>query len=177
MKLDGRVKVALSREEAWQRINDPDVLRRCAPGLTELVQTRDDRFDAVIELALPAIKGRFEGVVEFVERAPPERLRVQFSGKGAAGFVVGDVALELLPDGAATEFAYEAELQVGGTVARLGQRMISGVAKSMAAEFFEALERATPGGPGEPAPSLAAPPLLALLRLLLRSLRRLFGAR
>ena len=173
MKLDGRVRVALPREEAWRRINDPDVLRRCVPGLTELVQTRDDHFDAVIEMALPAIKGRFEGSVEFVERAPPERLRVQFSGKGAPGFLLGDVALDLLPGGAATEFAYTAEVQLGATVARLGQRMISGVAKSMAAEFFEALERATPGAPSEPAPSLAASLLVALLRLL----PRLFGAR
>ena len=55
--------------------------------------------------------------------------------------------------------------------------MISGVARSMAAEFFEALERATPGAGSESGPPRAAAPLVALLRLLLRSLRRLFGAR
>jgi hypothetical protein len=85
------------------------------------------------------------------------------------------VSIHLRPDGGATEFAYVAEVQVGGRVARLGQRMISGVAKSMAAEFFEALERAAPGAPGEPAPSVAPPPLIALLHLLLRPLRRMLG--
>lgn len=170
MKIDGSERVATAPALAWQRINDPDVVRRCAPGLVRLEETRPDHFEARIELELPAVSGGFDGSIDFVERTPPEALRLRVSAKGAPGFVSGDVTLRLCERDGGTEFRYEADVQVGGRVARLGQRMISGVAKDMAAQFFRAFERIDEVPAGE---SAAPGPLAAFLGLVWRALLRL----
>ncbi len=178
MKLEGRAHIAAPPDVAWQRINDPDVVRRCAPGMQSLEAEGPDRYAAVLEIALPALKGRFTGHVEFLERHPPDRLRVRIDGKGGTGFVRGDIHLALAPADPAgtggTDFHYSADVQVGGQIARLGQRMISGVTKEMAGQFFEALDRIDATAPGA---SAAPSPLVAFLQLAWRSLLRVLGLR
>ncbi len=172
MRIEGRERVATAHPLAWQRINDPEVVRRCTPGLERLEETEPDHFEAVIELKLPAVRGRFEGEVEFLEREAPERLRLRVEAKGAPGFVHGEVTLRLsgAPDG--TEFHYQAEIQVGGQIARFGQRMVSGIAKDMAAQFFRAFDRIDELAPGE---SAAPSALRAFLELVWRGLMRALG--
>ena len=168
MRIEGRLVVPLSRSEAWRRLNDPSVVLRCAPGLERLEETRPDHFDAVLDLKLPAVTGRFSGTLDLLERIEPERLRVRLQGKGQTGFVEAEATLELFAEDSGTRVSYVADVQVGGQVARLGQRMISGVAKEMAREFFEALG----GGANNPAP---ASPWRALLRAVWRALLNLLG--
>ncbi len=149
MRIEGRERVPLPREEVWARLNDPDVLRRCTPGLERLEVTGPDRYEAMLEVRLPAITARFNGSVDFLEREEPERMRMKLRGKGPAGFVEGEVELRLTPLGGGTEVSYTADVQVGGQVARLGQRMISGVTQEMARQFFDLFGRpeevSTPG--------------------------------
>ncbi len=114
------------------------------------------------------------------------------AGKGAPGFVNGEATLVLAESGPGTEVRYEADVTVGGQIARLGQRMISAAAKEMAGQFFEAFDghakaaanAATPAPAGaSPAPgttvAVAAPPpaspLRAFLQLVFRTLRNLLG--
>ena len=173
MKLEGSELVETPLAEAWKRINDPDVLRACAPGLRSLEPRGPDCYDAVLELKLPALAGRFTGTVEFRERREPELLRFSLRGKGAQGFIEAAVELRLAETDEGTQFRYAADLQVGGVLARLGQRMLSGIAREMAGQFFEALERWRPDGVGVAARS----PVRALLLLVWRSLLRLLGLR
>ncbi len=151
MRVEGRERVPLAIEEAWRRINDPETMRACTPGLERLEETSVDHYEALLELRLPAITGRFTGTVDFLERREPELLRLRMKGKGPPGFVDGEVTLRLSACDDGTEVQYEADVHVGGQVARLGQRMISGVTQEMAGQFFEAFGRsgvdATPAQP------------------------------
>jgi hypothetical protein len=97
---------------------------------------------------------------------------MRLAGKGPPGFMNGDAELVLRPAGGGTEFQYAADVQVGGQIARLGQRMVSGVAKDMALQFFAAFERIDQVPVGQ---SVAPSPLVAFLQLIWRSLRRLFS--
>jgi len=180
VKLEGRELVPLPRDRAWAAINDPQLVCRATPGMESLEEVAPDRYSAVIELALPAINGRFEGSMEFVERSAPDRLKLRFEGRGGPGFVNGEAALELADAEGGTEFRYTADVRVGGAVARLGQRMISGVSQEMAGQFFEELGRQGAVGASEsPAGTAALPvrpsPLVAALRLAWRSLLRILG--
>ncbi|MEE9217790.1 MAG: carbon monoxide dehydrogenase subunit G [Acidobacteriota bacterium] len=172
MRIRGRERVELPLEEVWRRINDPEVLRRCTPGLETLEQTRPDHFEAVLVLELPAIKGRFAGSVDYLERSAPARLRLRLQGKGPIGFVRGEATLELRAEHQATQVHYIADVQLGGQIARLGQRMISGMVKEMAGQFFEALGGSA-GAQG--APPGAPPAPRALLRLAWRTILNLLG--
>ena len=172
MKIQGRERTRTPPELAWQRIIDPQVILRCTPGLTRLEETEPDCYAATLELKLPAIRGRFEGTVVFVELRRPDRVQLRVSGKGAPGFVNGEVSLVLEPEGEGTAFAYEADVEVGGHVARLGQRMISGVAKDMARQFFQAFDRLDQVPEDA---SAAASPLVAFFALLWLSIKRALG--
>ena len=174
MKLEGRQIVDLPLEAAWERLLDPRVLRACTPGLEKLEPRDADHCDAVLEVKLPAISGRFEGTLEYLERRPPDQLRLRLQGKGAVGFVDGEVALELARVDEGTSIHYAADVQVGGQVARLGQRMLSGVTREMAGQFFAAFERWRPEAPEE----VVAPGAgRSFLQLVWRSLLRLLGLR
>ena len=182
MKVEGREKISIAVSDAWRGVNDPSILRACTPGLTRLDETSPDQFEATLELKLPAVSGRFEGRVVILERDEPSRLKLRLEGKGGPGFVNGEAELHLGADADGTAVHFEADVQVGGQIARLGQRMISGVTKEMAGQFFEALEReAAPGeaaaaGGEVPGSTAFRPnPLSSFLQLAWRTLLNLLG--
>lgn len=174
MKLEGRQVIDTPLAQAYERIIDPRVLRACTPGLEKLEARDADHYEALLEVRVPAITGRFEGTLEFLERVPSERVKLRLAGKGPVGFVDGEVTLSLAAVDEGTSVAYVADVQVGGQVARLGQRMISGVTREMAGQFFAAFEKWRPEAPEE---KVAAPPAKSFFQLLWRTLLRLLGLR
>ena len=191
MKIEGQARIALPAARVFEALLDPAVLRASTPGLVRLEETSPGHFEATLEVKLPAITGRFEGSVDVAEREPPARAKLRLRGKGAPGFVDGAAEFSLAEEGGATLVRYAADVTVGGNVARLGQRMLSGVAKELAAQFFETFERVTAAqaasaaaapaaGAGDTAlqpASLPEPPnaLLAGLQLAWRLLLRALG--
>jgi carbon monoxide dehydrogenase subunit G len=170
--------------QTFARLLDPAVIRRCTPGLEKLEEVAPGRFDALLEVKLPAVSGRFSGSIEHLERVEAERLALRLTGKGPPGHVDGRASFALAPVPEGTEIAWQADVQIGGVIARLGQRMLSGVAKEMAGQFFEAFgaiarEASAPGAgaPVAPAPAQAKSPLLAFVQLAWRSLLRWLGLR
>jgi len=184
VRIEGRERVATPRGAVWTGLNDPAVLRSCTPGLTRLDETAPDHFDAVLELALPALNGRFEGSVDIVERVAGERMKLRLKGKGPPGFVDGTAELSLADaEDGGTQLGYAVDVQIGGQIARLGQRMLFGVTKEMLGQFFEALERTLRPAPAAAsaqasaaaAPARAPSALAALLQLAWRTLLHLIG--
>ena len=171
MKIDGRVTVATPLADAWTRINDPRVMERCVPGLESLEQKGKSHYDAVLDLKLSALQGRFSGSLDFLERRAPDFLHVRVQGKGGAGFVDADVELQLAETDEGTEFRYETDVLLGGQVGRLGERTTSGLTRELAGQFFEAFEH----WESDASTKAAHPPAWAFLRLLWRALLRVFG--
>lgn len=139
MKIHGTNEIAASREVVFDALANPQILQRCIPGCESLEQTGDDAYIATMKAGVGAIKGRFKGHVRLEEMQRPAHYRMIVDGKGAPGFVkgTGDFQLEELNGG--TMIAYEGEMQVGGVIAGVGQRMIEAAAKMLAAQFFKAL--------------------------------------
>jgi uncharacterized protein len=188
LRIEGEERIALPIARVFEAFADAAVLRASTPGLVRLEETTPGHFEATLELKLPAISGRFDGSVDITLREPPSRMKLRLKGKGPPGFVDGSADLALREAEGATWVRYAADVTIGGQVARLGQRMISGVAKELAGQFFEAFERAAgAGAPGarppalagaaEPVAALPAPPsqLRAGLQLLWRLLLRALG--
>jgi hypothetical protein len=140
MKIEGTHELRAPRERVFQLLTDPSVLQRCITGCESLEQTGADEYAATLRSGVGAIKGVFRGNVRLSEIRPPEHYRITVDGKGQPGFVKGTGEFDLTEQNGATNIAYAGDLQVGGTIAGVGQRMVQGAAKMMAAQFFAALE-------------------------------------
>ena len=152
VKLEGTHELEASRERVYQSLVNPEVLQRCIPGCERLEKTGENTFAATIKTGVGSIKGVFDGKVRLEDLREPEHFRIVVEGKGAPGFLKGSGDLDLEANGAITKVNYSGDVQVGGTIASVGQRMIQGTAKMMAAQFFTCLDAEAKTEVGEPPP-------------------------
>jgi len=123
-------------------MQDPEVLARAMPGCESLEKIGDDEYRMKMKMALASISGNFEGKVRIADQNPPSSFRLIVEGAGKIGFVKGEGLLQLSPvegNPNSTEVSYDGDVQVGGTIAAVGQRLIDGTAKMMIRKFFEKL--------------------------------------
>lgn len=152
MKIEGTHFINASRERVYECLIDPDVLKRCIPGCERLEKTDENSYSATIRTGVGAIKGVFTGTARLEEMRPPEHCRIVVDAKGTPGFVKGSGDLDLAVENDGTLVTYAGDLQLGGTIASVGQRMIQATAKMMASQFFTALEAEAKTDVGEPPP-------------------------
>lgn len=136
MKIQGSYDLPASRDRVWQALLDPDQLAKAIPGCERLDAAGPDEYKATLKVGVAAVKGTFEGKVRLSDREPPARYRMLVEGSGAPGFVRGEAAMELSEVEGRTRVAYDADVQIGGLIAGVGQRMLGGVAKMMLDQFF-----------------------------------------
>ncbi|MCP5113722.1 MAG: carbon monoxide dehydrogenase subunit G, partial [bacterium] len=99
-----------------------------------------DEYRMKMKAGLGSVSGLFDGKVQITDRSPPDSFRMIVEGAGKIGFLKGDGVLRLSGNPGATEVAYDGEVQVGGTIAAVGQRLIGTTAKVMIKKFFARLE-------------------------------------
>ncbi len=156
MNLDGSAVLHGTPEEVWTVITDPAVLARTIPGCESLQRTGEDEYRMDVAVGVGAIRGTYAGEVRLTDQQRPTSYVMHASGAGAPGNVRATVTIELQPTDEGTTLTYSADAVVGGPVAGVGQRMITGVAKRMAGQFFTAIDRElTSGAPVETAPAAA----------------------
>ena len=143
MKIAGTHEVHARRERVYALLTDPEVLQRCIPGCESLETIGENAYAVTIKAGIGAIKGTFKGNVKLEDMRPIEHYRIVVDGKGTSGFVKGAGNFDLEERDATTVISYQGEMQVGGLIAGVGQRMIEGAAKMMASRFFNALAAET----------------------------------
>lgn|SRR5690606_5592141 len=152
MKVTGSAVLHASREQVWQALTDPAVLVRTIPGCLRLEATAPDAYAMTVTAGVGTIKGVYAGDVRLHDQHAPGSFVLSASGAGAPGTVSCDVAVTLSEDGdAATQVAYSADAVVGGMIGGVGQRMLAGVAKKTAGEFFAAVDDVLAGREAVPA--------------------------
>jgi uncharacterized protein len=145
MKIEGSQTLNAPRERVWAALTDQEVLRRCIPGCESLEKTAENTYTATLKAGVGPIKGVFKGTVRLEDMRPPEHYRIVVEGKGGPGFVKGLGDLDLEEVDGKRVIKYSGDLQVGGTIAGVGQRMIQATAKMMASQFFSRLENEVTG--------------------------------
>ena len=168
MNLDGSAVLSADPDRVWSVITDPAVLARTIPGCEMLEQVGDDEYKMSVSVGVGAIRGTYAGEVKLTDQQRPRSYVMHASGAGAPGNARAQVTINLQPaDGGKTNLTYSADAVIGGPVAGVGQRMITGVAKRMAGQFFKAIDDELTGAvvPIAAAPSAVAagvaPPVAA----------------
>jgi len=140
MKIEGIHEIHSSPDRVYQALIEPAVLQRCIPGCERLEKTGENAYSTTLRAGVGSIKGLFTGNVRLEDLRPPEHFRIVVDGKGQPGFLKGAGDLDLTSQNGVTVITYSGEVQVGGTIAGVGQRMLQGAAKMMATQFFTAIE-------------------------------------
>ena len=140
MEITGSYTFNAPPDRVWALLMDPDVIAACIPGCQGFEPAGEDRYRARLNVALAAITGTYDGTIILTEKVPPLSYRLTADGQGKPGFVKGDSAISLRPEGDITIVDVTGSVQTGGPIARLGQRLVSGVAKMMMDRFFGCLQ-------------------------------------
>lgn len=154
MKVTGSATLNAPREQVWAALNDPAVLVRTIPGCQQLEEVAKDAYRMTLVAGVASIKGTYQGDVALADQDQPGAFTLRASGAGAPGTVQADVRVTLaVADGSTTRLEYDADAIVGGMIGGVGQRVLSGVAKKTAGEFFRAVDDVLTGkAPSVPAP-------------------------
>jgi uncharacterized protein len=158
VNLDGSAVLSADPDRVWAVITDPAVLARTIPGCESLEQVGDDEYRMNVSVGVGAIRGTYAGEVKLTDQQRPTSYVMHASGAGGPGNVRATVRINLEPDTDSTTLTYSADAVVGGPVAGVGQRMMTGVAKRMAGQFFKAIDDELTGAvvPIAAAPSAVA---------------------
>ena len=126
-------------ETTWNLLMDPGAIGSCLPGCRGLQPIGTDKYEVELGIAVAAIAGNFKGTVALEEKNAPHSYKLVVEGTGRQGFVKGYSRMSLLAEGDATTVRVEAHADVGGMIARVGQRLLEGVARTMMDRFFACL--------------------------------------
>ena len=140
MKLDGSYTFNAPRDLVWDTLQDPEALKACIPGVETFEQTGPGEYQATMKIGVGSVKGTYSGKIRVFDEQRPSHYKLAVEAKGTPGFVRGEATFELAEDGDQTGMTWNADAQVGGTIAIVGQRMISGVAKMTVDQLWKAME-------------------------------------
>ena len=160
MEMTGEQLIRAAQAEVWRGLNDPEVLKACISGCESIERLSDTEYTVVTTAAIGPVKARFRGKLLLADLAPPNSYSLFFDGQGgAAGFGKGSAKVSLATEGAGTRLSYAVNAQVGGKLAQIGSRLIDGVAKKLADDFFTAFNQkiAGPAAAAAERPAEAAP--------------------
>jgi carbon monoxide dehydrogenase subunit G len=139
LKISGSYTLPFARERVYQLLQDPEVLAQCMPGTDHLAKIGPDEYEMKMKMVISAVQGLFAGKIRVADQKPPEQFRLLVEGSGKVGFLNGEGVLTLVLSDASTEVRYEGEVQVGGVIAGVGQRLLDTTAKLVIRKFFEKL--------------------------------------
>jgi len=141
--MQGSRPLAVTQQQAWEALNDPEMLKSCIPGCEKFELTEPNVYAVTTAIKIGPVAARFNGRVTLSDIAPPESYKLGFDAQGGvAGFGKGEAAVKLTPAGTGCELSYTVHSTVGGKIAQLGQRLIDGAAKSLAEDFFRRFDEA-----------------------------------
>lgn len=143
MKISGSQTVQARQQALWERLLDPQSIQQCLPGVQDMRETGPYQYSMTITVGVGPVKGTYSGTIHMSEINAPSSYRMQVEGKAPSGFVRGNGTVNLSPDGVGeneTKIDYAGDVEIGGAMGAVAQRMLGGVANRMVGEFFSCIQ-------------------------------------
>lgn len=149
MKIEGSHRLEMAPDDAYRLLQQPGVLSRCIPGCDRLEPTGVDAYAMKMKLTFAAVSGQFDGTVRIADQDPPSSFRLQVDGSGKIGFMKGDGLLRLSAENGGTRVDFSGDVQIGGLIAGVGQRLIDSTARLLIKKFFDKVNAEATRSEGE----------------------------
>ncbi|WP_339706154.1 carbon monoxide dehydrogenase subunit G [uncultured Kriegella sp.] len=142
MKITGNYLLSANRDVLWKMLNDPKVLEKVTPGIKTLEAQGEDLYKAISEVKIGPVRGQFQGDLALKDKVEGESCSVVLDQKSKMGNVVAEIGMTLVQkEENQTEVQYTGEAKMSGMLARMGQRIMSGVVSTLSKQFFQAMEK------------------------------------
>jgi hypothetical protein len=141
MNLHASYQVDAPPSRVWDVLMDTDAIAACLPGCQGLKPAGADRYEATLVAAVAAVSGDFKATVSLLDRNPPSSYRLSVEASGRPGFVRGEALVTLTAEASGTKVDIAARAEAGGVIARVGQRLLEGVARMTMDRFFGCLAK------------------------------------
>jgi carbon monoxide dehydrogenase subunit G len=141
MHLEGSYRFNAPQETLWNLLNDPQVLARATPGIKELQPREGDKYQALFEIKMGPINSNFDGTLEVADKVAPDSYKLLVSVDGKVGTIAAEGIIALRNENQDTILSFQGDAKLTGVLARMGQRVLSGVGRMFTNQFFKALEK------------------------------------
>ncbi|HET7598364.1 MAG TPA: carbon monoxide dehydrogenase subunit G [Burkholderiales bacterium] len=146
MEMTGEQLVPLSQDATWRALNDIAILKASIPGCESIEQAGENAYQLTMTAKVGPVSARFKGKMTLADINAPHSYKLVFEGQGGvAGFAKGEAEVALAPENEATRLRYAVKAMVGGKLAQVGSRLIDGVARKTAEQFFSTFNRQVTG--------------------------------
>ena len=143
MKIEGEYLFNGSREDVWEIVRDPQVLATALPGTKSLDKVGENEYAGEMNVRVGPVAGLFSGRLIVSNEVEPESCTLTVDGRGSPGFMNGTGNVFLYDQGDSTTLMkYDGEVQIGGKLASVGQRLLDTASKSIIRQGLEALNLA-----------------------------------
>jgi len=141
VNINATYKFAAPPSAVWALLMDPQAIAGCLPGCRELRPLGDNRFHAELTVGVAAVSGTFVATITLADQIAPESYRLDVDATGKPGFAHGRATVSLARTGEGTDVVVSASADVGGLIARVGQRLLEGVARMTMDRFYGCLSK------------------------------------
>jgi len=142
MKVEGEHIFNATPQQVWDLFRDTDVMAAALPGTKNMEDVGDNKYEAIMNVRVGPVAGEFSGNLVISNEKFPESYTMTVDGRGKPGFLKGFGDIILIDEGdSGTLMKYAGEVQIGGKLAGVGQRLIDTVSKSIINQAFETLDR------------------------------------
>jgi len=140
MHFEGSVPIKASREKVWAFVTDPNQVGQCGPGVEKIEVVDDTHFKATAKVGIGFISARFNVDMTFAELVAPDKAVIKAHGQAPGSAVDADAQMTLSdgPDGS-TVMDWSADVNLSGTLASMGARLIEGTANKMIGQTFDCM--------------------------------------
>ena len=146
MEMTGEQLIPLPQEATWRALNYTAILKDCIPGCETIEQVSDSEYQLTMTARVGPVSAKFKGRMTLSDVDPPNAYTLVFEGQGGvAGFAKGQANVQLTPNAEGTRLGYAVKAMIGGKLAQVGSRLIDGVARKMAEQFFTAFNQRVSG--------------------------------
>ena len=148
MKINGEHDFRASRAQVWDALNDPEILAATLPGARRLEPTGPDEYALTVDVGVGSVRGTYEGTFALTDKQERESCTVTATASGRPGSVTAVASMRLADNGEGARMSYEADANVTGPLAGVGQRLMGAAARRTTEQFLSALdERIVSGAP------------------------------
>ncbi|MFJ7729091.1 CoxG family protein [Neobacillus sp. NPDC097160] len=143
MELKGNREFGHQVKVIWNALHDPEILKEVIPGCQKLELVGENEYEVVMKLGVAAVKGEYVGKVKLEEIEKFHYYVFNAEGSGSPGHVKAKMDCKLNPTEKGCVLEWDCQADVGGMIASVGSRVLSGIAKFMAGKFFKDVEKET----------------------------------